>query len=214
MNELSIVLGLIIIMTGYIIYSRNNYISECDNYIAYFDKMYYDMPKLQTIKPETINPETINYKESLNDMNNIKQQQRIVKNVGDDTNIMASRWSSNVELHDRNSVGSCEYTNTDCQVTPTYLQHHLKTSTDKISTDTGNRKSHAESFADDEWLDTEFSYNDKYSYNKDDDDIQSELIALSDSTFNKPTFMSKKLPHAIHKQICNRKLSRKKGFRF
>jgi hypothetical protein len=153
MEELSIVLGLIVIITVFIIYKKKQPTNTCDEHVSYFDKMYYDLPKLNTI-----NDKPVNNNHTLNDMNSIKQQSRKVRNVGDNTNVMASRWASHLDLHDKNEVGSCNYTNTDYQVMPNDLHHKINKNSAKT---TGNSKSHVDGFADDEWLDEKFSYNTK-----------------------------------------------------
>lgn len=208
MEEISIVLGLIIIVTIYIMYNKRQNTSPCDEYVAYFDKMYYDLPRLHTA-----NDDNINYKETMNDINSVKQQQRKVRNVGDDTNLMATRWASRMDLHNKNEVGSNEYTNIDHQVTPTYLHHQLSKSNKEVMTDSGNRKATVESFADDEWLDPSFSYNEKYYFTE--DDVTPDLLEIADAEFNKPRpvvpIVNKRLPSAVHQQICKRKRARKKG---
>lgn len=159
MEELSIVLGLIVIITIFIIYKRQQNNKTCDEYVTCFDKMYYELPRLNTIDDILINDQS-----TLNDVNSIKQQARKVRNIGDDTNVMASRWACHTDLHDRNEVGSCNYTNTDRQVVPTDLHHQLKKKNNKIIRKTGSSKSRVDGFADDEWIDDNFSFNKKYFF--------------------------------------------------
>ena len=64
-------------------------------------------------KPKSIIPDNKLLSDTLNDIYSIKQQYRKSSNVGDDTNPMASRWSSIMDVHTKNSVGSPEYTNID-----------------------------------------------------------------------------------------------------
>lgn len=154
MEELSIVLGLIVILVIYIMYNKQSRSRPCDEYVSYFDKMYYELPKLNTVREMPIQEQG-----TLNDLNTVKQQLRKVRNVGDDSNPMASRWASNAELHTRSENGSPMYTNTDIQVIPTDLQHQLKKGSDKVIKNGGQQNVKAESFADDEWLDQNFYYN-------------------------------------------------------
>jgi hypothetical protein len=144
MDELSIVIGLIVLITIFIMYNQQNSTKQCDEYVTYFDKMYYDLPKLNTVNQQHIN------QESMHDMNSIKQQARKVRNVGDYNNLMASRWASQHDLHGKNSNGSISFTNTDRQVVPTDLQHQLKKSSNKVLKRTDRFNSRVDGFADDE----------------------------------------------------------------
>lgn len=147
MEELSIVLGLIVILVIYIMYNKQSRSRPCDEHVSYFDKMYYDLPRLNTVKDMSIQD-----RGTLNDLNTVKQQLRKVRNVGDCSNPMASRWASNADLHTRSENGSPIYTNTDIQVIPTDLQHQLKKGSNKVIKNNGQRNAKPESFADDEWL--------------------------------------------------------------
>ena len=154
MEELSIVLGLIIVIVLYIMYNKHTRSRPCDDYVAYFDKMYYELPRLNTVRESSVQDQG-----TLNDLNTVKQQLRQVRNVGDDSNPMASRWSSNADLHTRSENGSPNYTNIDLQVIPTDLQHQLKKGSDKVIKNSGQQNAKVESYADDEWLNPNFSFN-------------------------------------------------------
>jgi len=161
MEEIYIVLGVIIIITIFIVYKSNRIDRPCDEYITYFDKMYYDLPKLNTLSKNDVC-----HQESMYDMDTFKQQLRAVSNVGDSSNPMASRWSSLLDLHNKTQNGSIEYTNTDRQVMPADLQHQITQDSNKVIKQTGSRHSKPENFADDEWLDDSFSMNKKYSFGR------------------------------------------------
>ena len=164
MEELSIVIGLIIAIVLFVIHNRYQIQQPCDEYVAYFDKMYYELPELETLPEEEIK------KESLNDMRGLKQQMRKVRNIGDGTNLMKSRWASQHDLHDKSSNGSIEYTNTDKQVEPAYLQHQLRNNQpgkNDVVKNHGQQNVITEGFADDEWADENFSFNGKYTFDND-----------------------------------------------
>lgn len=154
MEELSIVLGLIIVIVLYIMYNKHTRSRPCDDYVAYFDKMYYELPRLNTVRESSVQDQG-----TLNDLNTVKQQLRQVRNVCDDSNPMASRWASNADLHTRSENGSPNYTNIDLQVIPTDLQHQLKKGSDKVIKNSGQQNAKVESYADDEWLNPNFSFN-------------------------------------------------------
>lgn len=165
MEELYIVIGLIIVIVLFIIYNKYQIQSPCDEYVTYFDKMYYKLPELQTVSEDKIK------KESLNDMRGLKQQMRKVRNIGDSTNLMRSRWASQHDLHDKSENGSIEYTNTDVQVVPAYLQHQLRNGPHRkndVVKNNGQQNVLVEEFADDECLDDNFSLNEKFTFDKDE----------------------------------------------
>jgi hypothetical protein len=159
MEELSIVLGLVVIIVIYIMYNKHARNRPCDDYVSYFDKMYYELPELNTVNEMSVQDQG-----TLNDLNTIKQQLRKVRNVGDGSNPMSSRWASHADLHSRSENGSPIYTNADLQVIPTDLQHQLKKGSNKVIKNNGQRNAKSESFADDECLDQNFSFNQKFMY--------------------------------------------------
>jgi hypothetical protein len=164
MEELSIVIGLIIVIVLFIMYNRYQIQQPCDEYVAYFDKMYYELPELKTLPEEEMK------KQSLNDMRGLKQQMRKVRSVGDATNVMKSRWASQHDLHDKISNGSVDFTNTDKQVEPAYLQHQLRNGRHRkndVVKNHGQQNVITEGFADDEWADENFSFNEKYTFDND-----------------------------------------------
>lgn len=157
MDELSIVIGLIVLIVIFMIYKQQDSNKQCDEYVTYFDKMYYELPKLNTVNEKPVDTDT------MIDMNSIKQQARVVRNVGDTNNLMATRWASKHDLHKYNSNGSPEYSNIDVPIVPTDLQHQLKKHYKVQNND--NFKSHIDGFADDSWLDRNFDFNKKYNEN-------------------------------------------------
>lgn len=162
MEELTIVLGLIIIITIFLMYNKSQTVSSCDEYVTYFDKMYYDIPTLKTV-PKSSVVKT----EGLNDMKTLQQQLRKCTNVGDGTNVMKTRWSCYVDTLEKHATGSNKYSNMDVQMNPKSLQHNLGyTPPELLSGAKYNVKS--EPFADDAWLDPEFSYKEKYFFDKSD----------------------------------------------
>lgn len=162
MEEQSIVIGLIIVVIIFIMYNRYEIQKPCDNYVAYFDKMYYELPKLNTVSDDK------EQKEQFNDDMELKRlggqlKKMNIKNFGDS---MKTRWSSLREGFDHLENGSVDYTNVDVRITPAQLHHQLKgpKRRNDVAKNHGQQNILTEGFADDEWLDNNFLLNDKYTF--------------------------------------------------
>lgn len=204
MEELSIVLGLIIFITVLIMYNKTQSNRPCDNYVTYFDKMYYDLPVLKTESPEVI--EGMN--DQLNHYNRAKPQHS-------NYDMMKTRWTGgSISQPFRDNMGRCQYTNTDKETNPLDLHHGCK--------DISNAYSHnkhklgkskyiplTEPFADDEWVDPSFSYSDKYFFTG--SDANDELLEIADDTKKSTDNNIRRIMHEpIRRKICKRKRARLK----
>ena len=116
MEDFTIVLGLIILVTIVIMYNRSHAIMPCDDYVTYFDKVYYKLPKLHV--EDTEQPT------SLNDSTSVV---RLPPAVSGDTNAQSSRWAGSVESQPPNNVDNIrQTTNVDVTAEPTTLQSGVK----------------------------------------------------------------------------------------
>jgi hypothetical protein len=180
MEEISIIIVLVLIITVYVIHDKQNVDTKCDKYVPYFDQMYYEnMPKLRAIsKSAELKTEK---PESMQDLTTIK---RSIGKCNDKSNVMKSRWSCYAGIFEKNTSGSNEYTNMDTMIDPTSLQKHLKLSKhEKMSASKYQVRN--EQFADDGYYDPNFSYNEKYLY----DENEETLNVFLDPSFNKPDEM-------------------------
>jgi hypothetical protein len=116
MGEFTIVLGLIIFVTIVIMHNRSRTIVPCDEYVTYFDKVYYKLPKLHveaTEQPASLNDSTA--------------EVRLPPAVAGDTNEQSSRWAGSVESQPPNNVDNIrQTTNVDVTAEPTTLQSGVK----------------------------------------------------------------------------------------
>lgn len=215
MEELSIVLGLIILITVVIMYSRSQATKPCESRVQYFDEMYYQMPKLHTVPMQST---------GLNDKITVARELPLQQH---ETNQQASRWSGSVESQPENdSCNTRQTTNTDIAVEPLTLQHALNANKylRKQASISLNRASHVEGFADDEWLDSTFRYSAKYNF--DGSDVNDELLTIADAELSKPkqnipitvvrnaptaSAIRKVINEPIRRQICARKKRRAAG---
>lgn len=117
MGEFTIVLGLIILITVMIMYSRSNVIKPCVDYVTYFDKMYYKLPKLRVAK-----------KDSMVSINDRISEVRLPPVTSTDSNFQASRWEG-VDSQPSNNLNNVrQNTNNSVVVTPMDLQSGVKSS--------------------------------------------------------------------------------------
>jgi hypothetical protein len=147
MEEVSIVLGLIILVTVIIMYSRSHAIKSCDQQVRYFDKMYYDLPKLHALSNRSVS-------QGLNDRTTVCRNAPVLHA---ETNQQASRWLGSQDSQPANDASNTRRaTNIDVAVDPMKLQSCIKNTHNLKSTVT-NRLGHStrvEGLADDAWLDT------------------------------------------------------------
>jgi hypothetical protein len=179
MEEISIIFILVIILTIYTMHSRQSENTKCDKYIPYFDHIYYnDMPKLNTVSKQEIKEEK---PESMQDLTTVKHQ---VGKCNNDSNVMKSRWACYAGIFEKNTSGSNEYTNMDNVINPKHMQKHLgHTTQEKMSASKYHVKN--EQFTDDGYYNPDFSYNEKYLY----DENEENLNAYLDPYFNSPDKM-------------------------
>ena len=118
MNEFTIVLGLIILVTVLIMNSRSSVINQCDEHVTYFNKKYYRLPKLYVEKKDSM-------VSSINDQQVVP---RLPPVTSTDSNFQASRWEG-VDSQPSNNLNNVrQNTNTDVVVTPMDLQSGVKSS--------------------------------------------------------------------------------------
>jgi hypothetical protein len=114
-GEIAIVIGLIIIIVMMVIYSRSKTLKPCDEYITYFDKMYYNIPQINTID---------NRYDSLNDD---YTPMRIPPATSDDSNAQASRWAGSIDSQPGYNINNIKQNyNMDVSVEPRTLQSSIK----------------------------------------------------------------------------------------
>lgn len=185
MEEVSIVLGLIILVTVIIMYSRSHAIKSCDQQVRYFDKMYYDLPKLHAVSNRSVS-------QGLNDRTTVCRNRPVLQA---ETNQQASRWLGSQDSQPANDASNTRRaTNIDVAVDPMQLQSGIK-NTHKLKSTFKNRlgrSTRVDGFADDEWLDADFRYADKYSFTG--SDVNDDLLKIADIEFNKP---DQKIPITI-----------------
>ena len=157
-GELSIVVGLVIFIVLLIMYNKSQS-SQCDKYVTYFDKMYYDLPIIKTKPPDNV--------EGMNEKSTgmFLKKYRPFENMFDTSR---QRWAGNgdskpgTDNYGRrvNQYGNKQFTPLD----------RLNIHRNKVpgSTNFGGMglPTHTEPFADDDWLDADFSYTSKYNYRK------------------------------------------------
>ena len=115
-TEFIIVGGLILTVMLLIMYSRSQAIKPCTDYVKYFDKMYYKLPKLITEN-----------KDSAAYLDDIKPDTRYQPIVSADTDLQSSRWAGSVDSQNSNNMDNIrEYTNMDISVEPSTLQSGVK----------------------------------------------------------------------------------------
>ena len=118
MGEFTIVLGLIILVTIVIMYNRAIAMKPCDDYVTYFDKMYYTLPKLY-----------VENKDQVVSLNDGTTELRLPPAVAGDTNVQSSRWSGSIESQPLNNSNNIrEPTNVSVTSEPTTLQSGVKAS--------------------------------------------------------------------------------------
>ena len=116
MGEFTIVLGLIILVTIVIMHNRSRAIMPCDDYVTYFDKVYYKLPQLHV--------EDTDQPVSLNDMTT---ESRLPPVATGDTNTQSARWAGSIESQPPNNVNNIrQTTNVDVTAEPTTLQSGVK----------------------------------------------------------------------------------------
>lgn len=115
MEEVSIVLGLIILVTIVIMFSRPQAIQPCDKYVRYFDKTYYNLPELYAVSEQCV---------GLNDRTTSIRKPPVFQA---ETNPQVSRWVGGQESQPENDASNTRRsTNTDIAVEPMQLQSSLK----------------------------------------------------------------------------------------
>jgi hypothetical protein len=133
------------------------------------------MPKLKTMSNQGIKEEK---PESMQDLTTVKRQ---VGKCNDKSNVMKSRWACYAGIFEKNTSGSNEYTNMDNVINPKHMQKHLGHSTqEKMSSSKYHVKN--EQFSDDGYYNPDFSYDEKYLY----DENKENLNAYLDPCFNSP----------------------------
>ena len=180
MEEQYIVIGLIIVVVLFIMYNRYEIQKPCDNYVAYFDKMYYELPKLDTLPDEKVQ------KEQFTEDNELKRLDGQLKKIrtNDIGDLMKSRWASLQEGFDQLENGSIDYTNVDVRVTPSQLHHQLNVPRRKndVTKNHGQQNVIIDGFSDDEWLGQNSSLNEKYMF----DNKKIKLYDSRDSAMKLP----------------------------
>ena len=175
MEEVSIVLGLIILVTVIIMYSRSQAIKSCDQQVRYFDKMYYDLPKLHAVSNRSVS-------QGLNDRTTVCRNRPVLQT---ETNQQASRWLGSQDSQPANDASNTRRaTNIDVAVEPMQLQSGIK-NIHKLKSTFKNRlcrSTRVDGFADDEWLDADFRYVDKYNFTG--SAVNDDLLKIADIEFN------------------------------
>jgi hypothetical protein len=140
-------------------YSRSQATKSCDQQVRYFDKMYYDLPKLHAVSNRS-------FSQGLNDRTTVCRNAPVLQA---ETNQQASRWLGSQDSQPANDASNTRRaTNTDVAVEPVQLQSGIK-NTHKLKTTFKNRLGSStlvDGFADDAWLDADFKYVDKYNFTR------------------------------------------------
>lgn len=153
---MTLVLIIIVLIILFAKYKQRPTVAKCRHHRTYFDKMYYNVPSLQALTQKTYEHKP----ESMNDLSNVKHQ---LKEKLTDTDPVSAKWASEVDGSKNSSNGSVIYDNMDVAIDPIYLQKHLgNTYTGDASRARYNIMT--EPFADDDYYNPDFSYNNKYMH--------------------------------------------------
>lgn len=159
MNEIGVIFLLCIIA---LIFLKQNNDDICQHQVMYSDT--YFIPRLETADENHTETLTNTY---LSQQNKRSKQELMLnktanKNKKTNGDLMKTRWASKTDLHEKNNIGSAEYTNTDVSVVPSFLQHHLKNQSLEMDIQTGRWMTRSESMTDSEMLDQALQNNKKY----------------------------------------------------
>lgn len=182
MDELSIVLGLIIFIVLLIVYNKTRVSEPCNKYATYFDKIYYDLPLVNAIEETNM--------AGLNDMSNDSYRNKVNNPYHD---LMKTRWIGSSDTQPtKDDMGRRQYTNIDKLTNIVDLHHCLKNSQNSYKNNKhkfGYSKylPQVEKFSDDEWIDPNFSYNEKYQYDRENNNhTNNSVLRFVDTKFNTP----------------------------
>jgi len=151
-DDLSIVIGLIVFLMVLMIYNRPMAKRPCCKQMRYTDAQYYELPILNTATEPT---------ESLNDMTT-QPILRKYRPLNKDIDTTRQRWAGNETSQSMTDVyGRRVNQYGDLQSTPNErLGGQIKSNAGV------NLPTHTEPFADNEWLDVDFSPDNKYRYKR------------------------------------------------
>jgi hypothetical protein len=167
MSELTILLGAIVLILIVVMYNRPN--SSCDEYITYFDQMYYDQPA-QVDKVTLDKSVSDGIASNLNEISNTPGSRGVMSNEAN-TNIVGNKWVPIMDHPGIDDSGRVQYDCLDNQNIPQALTDRLMLEVGKnprSSSVTQRGAVITEGFADDAWLDSSFKFNDKYNYTSTD----------------------------------------------
>jgi hypothetical protein len=161
MNETTILLGAIVLILIIVIYNKQN--SKCDEYITYFDKMYYDMPPIDSVAScqsvqEGLAP-------NLNEISNEPGSRSILSGEVN-ANVVGNKWGPLLDHPCVDASGRVQYDCLDQQNLPPSIINRLESeigNTPLPSSVTQRGSVITEGFADDAWLDESFKFNRKYT---------------------------------------------------
>jgi len=153
MMEISVILGLIIIITIVIMYNRHRQLKQCDQYVQYFDKVYYDVPTLNTLSEDSVNDRVDN--------------NRLRPIFINETDQQSSRWAGSVTSQPITEDGHINFTNTDRVTEPmenSLVSYNVRDLTNQVKSvySKMGRESMTDGFMDDTRFDPQFSLNERY----------------------------------------------------
>lgn len=171
-SETTIVIGLVIFIVMVIMYNKSQK-APCDKYVTHFDKMYYDLPIINTKYQQ---PDDV---EGLNDMSQYIMNK--AKPLMSEFDTAKQRWAGNGDSQPgTDGMGRRDNFFGDLQSIPDRL------GLSNLIPGPTNLPTHTERFADDDYLNQDFSYNKKYKYAPGMDDyVDENNDGIDDSYINK-----------------------------
>jgi hypothetical protein len=161
MNELTILLGAIVLILIVAMYNKQN--AKCDDYITYFDKMYYDMPPVDPVASCQSVQES--FAPNLNEISNEPGSRGIMPGEVN-ANVVGNKWGPLMDHPCVDASGRVMYDCLDKQNLPQSIQNRIKSEINNNplpSSVTQRGAVITEGFADDAWLDDSFKFNHKYT---------------------------------------------------
>jgi hypothetical protein len=161
MSELSIILSVIVLILIVSIYNKQN--SKCDEYITYFDKIYYDLPTVDAVASSQSVQEGLST--NLNEISNTPGSRGIMSGEFN-ANIIKNKFGPLMDHPCVDVSGRIQYDCLDQQNLPPTILNRLNSEIGNNplpSSVTQRGAVVVEGFADDAWLDESFKFNSKYA---------------------------------------------------
>ena len=159
MNDIPILLGAIVLIILVVIYNKKN--SNCDEYITYFDKTYYDEHPVDSVVSSQSVSES--FATNLNEISNSPGSRGMMADKFD-TNVVENKWGPIVDHPCVDDSGRIQYDCLDKQNLPPAIANRLKAEIGNTPLSSISQRGAVvtEGFTDDAWLDDSFKFNHKY----------------------------------------------------